>query len=108
MQDPCTQTHIGEVVDSLLSSVLTGEIAVVGDNNFIRIVADEPCLVRCYCCAESGDHVAEASLINCDNVHIAFTEYQLFCVSIFSEIHGEEIASLVENGSCAGIEIFRF
>ena len=59
-------------------------------------------------CTQGCHGIAEARLVQGDNIHIALAENQLPVVGRFCKIQGEQVVGLLKDQGVGRIEIFRF
>ena len=98
--------HLRENLDRPLRCGGAGRVGIVGDDDFVGRLGQHPRLLLGQRRSQRGDGVAEAGLMQRDDVHIAFRQNYFAGTGFFGELIGVEVAFFIEDRRVARVEIF--
>ena len=105
MENAGGNSHLTEPVDRLLGCLLSGAVAVVGDDHFLGKSGELSGVFRRDRRSQRRHHIGKAGLVDRDHVHISFRQNHDRGRTVLGEIEGEQIAALVEHRCFCRVQI---
>ena len=105
MQDADVQPHLGEYAHGAVGGSLSRLVGVVGQDDLLGVLGQDPCLLVGEGGAQGGYGVFKARGVEGNHVDVALAENELVGAMVLGEVECEEVPALLEGGSIRAVDV---